>query len=154
MAIDSYTKAINRDPDLTDAYKELGFALSGNNDLDGAIENYKIALQKDPDDTDTYIHCGLTYFRNDMNEQALDDLGRAIQLNPSDAKAYYYRGTIWLIEKEWDKAKEDLESAKSNEFGVAEKFEDDFGDIGEFEQNTDIELPDDIKEILTLSNNS
>ena len=154
LAIDNYTKAIDLDPDLTDAYKELGFAHFGNNDLERAIENYKIALQKDPDDTNTYIHRGLTYFRNDMKKEALKDLSKAVQLNPSDGKAYYNRGTVWLIEKEWDKAEADLESAISNEFEVAEKFKEDFGNIKEFEQNTDIELPDNIKKILTLPNNS
>ena len=147
-AIDSYTKAIDLDPDLTDAYKDLGFAHSGKDDLEKAIIHYTKVLQKDPDDTDTYIHRGLTYFQDDEHEKALDDLGRAIQLNPNDGKAYYNRGTILLELNRWKEAKEDLESAKSSGLEVAKIFQEDFGGIEEFEQNTDITLREDIREIL------
>jgi len=53
----------------------------------------------------------------------------------------------------WQEAKEDLESAKSNGMEVDKKFQEDFGSIEEFEQNTDITLREDIKEILTQSEN-
>ncbi len=148
-AVVNYTQAIKLDPDLTDAYKDLGVVHFGMNELDLAIDNYTKALQKDPDDTDTYIHRGLTYFQKNEDVKALNDLGRAIQLNPKNGKAYYNRSTVRLKLERWEEAKEDLESAKSNGLEVNKIFQEDFGGIEEFEQNTDITLREDIREILT-----
>ena len=147
-AITDYTKATELDPDLADAYKDLGIAHFGKDDFDSAIADYTKAIQKDPDDTTTYNYRGLTYFRNGEVDKAIDDFSRAIQLNPGDANAYYNRSTVRLSLQNWEEAKTDLTTAKSNGLDIAAKFQQDYGTVEDFEQKTDVELPNGIAAIL------
>ena len=148
-AINDYTQLIQLDEGFADAYKERGIAYLSRGDFDSAIDDYTKAIQLDPDDTSTYRHRGLTYLRVGEINSANDDFTKAIQLKPDDANAYYNRSITWLRLQDWEKAKSDLITAKDNGLGITTEFRQDYGNIDDFQQRNDMELPKDIVELLT-----
>ena len=72
-----------------------------------------------------------------------------IALKPDGVKAYYMRGVTWLLLKEWGKARSDLTTVRNRGVDIAKFFSSTFGSVSNFEQTFNVQLPDDIKEMLT-----
>ena len=74
----------------------------------------------------------------------------AIRLNPDLTETYYSRGATWLIQQEWEKAIEDLTTARNKQANiVSTEFRKDYGSVSDFEQKHEIKLPEDITAMLT-----
>ena len=66
-------------------------------------------------------------------------------------EAHYNRCMAFLNLKEWEKAKEDLTTAKyKQENIIVEQFRKEYANVAEFEQKHHIKLPEDIAALLTL----
>ena len=50
---------------------------------------------------------------------------------------------------EWDKAKEDLTVAKAMGMDIIASFQNDYENVADFEQKNGVQVPADIKEMLT-----
>ena len=72
-----------------------------------------------------------------------------IELNPDDADAYCSRGEALLHLQEWEKAKSDLTTAQNMGTDIIDSFHNDYASVEDFEQQTGIQLPEDIAAMLT-----
>ena len=83
------------------------------------------------------------------NEAAIMHYTKAIELKPDFAEAYNNRGETLLHLQEWEKAKSDLITAQDLGVDIIAAFHNDYASIGDFEQKTGIQLPEDIVALLT-----
>ena len=147
-AIADFNNAIQLDPDNTSNYSDRGFAYLSNGNFNNAIDDFTRTIQLDPNNTSNYNNRGFAYLSNDDFNNAIDDFTRTIQLDPKNGITYYNRGIVWLRSQNWEEAKTDLTTAKSNRLDIAAKFQQDYGTVEDFEQKTDVELPNGIAAIL------
>ena len=148
-AIQDYDKAITLNPAYAEAYNNRGSAYGTKGDYDLAIQDYDKAIALNPDDANAYTNRGKVYRAKGDYDRAIQDYDKVIALKPDGVKAYYMRGVTWLLLKEWDKARSDLTTAMNRGVDIAKSFSSTFGSVSNFEQQSHVQLPDDIKEMLT-----
>ena len=83
------------------------------------IQDYDKAIALNPDYANAYNNRGVVYGAKGNYALAIQDYGKAIALKPDLAKAYNNRGMMWLLLKEWDKARSDLTTAKERGVPIA-----------------------------------
>jgi len=77
--IDTYSQAIELDPENANAYFNRGFEyFSGEHEK--AIEDYSKAIELDPEHAEAYYHRGSCYSDLDEYEAAIEDYSKAIKL--------------------------------------------------------------------------
>lgn len=148
-AIEDYNAAIALKPDYAAVYVARGNAYCKKGDFERTIKDANIAITLKPDDADAYVLRGLAYQRHGDFENAIADYNTAITLNANYAEIYYNRGEAWLHLQEWQKAKTDLTTAKDRGVDIVAGFQNDYNDVGDFEKQTGIKLPEDIAALLT-----
>lgn len=111
LAIEEYTKAININPQLVDAYLNRGNAYLQQGNLDLAITDSDQALRLNPQLAQACINRGIAYAILGQYDPALADLSRAIESFPQDASLYYLRGMVYAEIGEPEEAILDLERA-------------------------------------------
>lgn len=98
LAVSNFTKAIEANPNLSEAYYCRGKAKTELNDIDGAFADYTEAIRIDPKYTEAYNNRGALYLR-DMNlDAAIKDFDSAITCFPYDievATIYTNRGNAY-----------------------------------------------------------
>ena len=95
-AIEAYSKAIELNPNYTDAYVNRGVANDNSGNTQQAIKDYNNAIELNPQDAMTYNARGLVYYNSGNTQQAIKDYNKAIELNPQDATVYHNRGDAYL----------------------------------------------------------
>ncbi len=109
-AISAFSKAVNRSPELAQAYQLRGNAFKELGDYTAALEDYSRALVLAPD-AYWFNRRGLTYEEMKNFEAAAADYTRAIELDPKWAVAYNNRGFARFHLRNYAGAKEDFETA-------------------------------------------
>lgn len=145
----NYTIAIELKPDFTMAFGNRGIIYALRGDDDKAIEDYTTAITLDQNDANVYFNRGISYGAKDDYRKAIEDYSYAIKLKPDYAEAYCNRGEAWLHLKKWKKARADLTFARDNGVDIIAAFHKDYESIEDFEQKNDVQLPEDIKTMLT-----
>ncbi len=148
-AFQDFTRAIELQPDFTDAYYNRGVAYSSKGEFDEAIRDYNQAIALNPDHAEAYNNRGAAYDKKGNFDKAAEDYNQAITLQPDNAVAYFNQGTVWLRKQAWDAAKSDLKAAKEKGADIAELFSNDYGSVSAFEERYHIQLPADIRDMLT-----
>ena len=75
---------------------------------------------------------------------------KAIELRPDLVDPYYNRGMVFVLLQEWEKAKEDLTTAKDKQENIIlEQFRKEYENVADFEQKHNVKLPEDIAAMLT-----
>ena len=110
---------------------------------------FNTAIQLKPNYADVYANRGVAYHKKGKITDAIRNYTQAIELNPQLAVHYSNRGEAWLQLKKWDKAREDLMTAKDMGEDIISSFRDEHGSVEVFEQEYEIKLPDDIAAMLT-----
>jgi len=111
-----YTKAIELNPNDTDAYYKRGSAKSMLQDYTGAIQDYNKAIELNPNYADAYYNRGFAKFKLQDYKGVIQDFNKAIELNPPNyAKVYYNRGLAKIHLGQKDKGCLDL--SKADEMG-------------------------------------
>ena len=95
-AIETYARAIKRDPNNTYTYNNRGVAYGAKGDYDRAIVDYTKAIQLNPNYADAYNNRGVAYGAKGDYDRAIADYTKAIQLKPDFAEAYTNRGAAYL----------------------------------------------------------
>lgn len=121
--IEHFTKAIQLDPNLVEAYEKRAVHYYLQWQLDKAILDYNRVIALKPDNVDAYLMRGLAYFKQEYGEgysaelknlkfhlskqeapdfsesleRAIDNFSHAIALNPRLAIAYSYRAMAYRI---------------------------------------------------------
>ena len=148
-AIKDFTTAIELKPDFFGAYNNRGNAYGEKRDFDTAIQDYGKAIELKPDYADAYYNRGITYGEKRDFDTAIQDYDKAIEIKPDFFGAYCNRGEAWMHMSEWDKAKADLTVAKTMGLDIIDSFQNDYENVADFEQKNGVQVPPDIKEMLT-----
>ena len=147
----AYTQRHNVPYDVPDAEKYFRYGVEAHQqgDLDRAIQDFDKAISLKPDLAEAYYNRGLAYAKKGEFARAIQGFNKTIDLKPDDAKAYYKRSVAWLILKKWDEARSDLTMAKNMGVDITKVFSSAVKNISNFERQYHVQLPDDIKEMLT-----
>ena len=89
------------------------------------------------------------YFQEESFRYAIRDYSKAIDLNPDIPNAYCNRGEVRLHLGEWEDAKDDFISAEAMGIDIIGSFHNDYRDFEDFEEKNKVQLPDNLKELLT-----
>lgn len=121
--VEYFTRAIQLNPTLIEAYEKRAMHYFLQWQLDKAIKDYNRVIALKPNDVNAYLMRGLAYFKQDYGEgfsaelknlkfhlsnrespdfsdsleRAIDDFSHAIELNPQLASAYSYRAMAYRI---------------------------------------------------------
>ena len=110
-AIQEFTRVIELDPTLVEAYLNRGTAWHDKRKPDKAIEDYNIAIELDPNDDLAYNNRGNAWSDKGEYDKAIENFNKAIELNPNLVFAYSNRGNVWNNKQELNKAIEDFNKA-------------------------------------------
>lgn len=110
-AIDTYTKAIQLNPSLVEAYFRRGLVYQKTDKVSAAITDFNQAIAFKGDYAEAYNSRGLALYNLGEKTKAIDDFSLAIQHKPEFAEAYYNRGTV--------RSASDLESEAIDDFSQA-----------------------------------
>ena len=91
-SIANYTKAIELDPNFSDAYYNRGISKDDLEDYYGAISDYTKTIELDPNDAGAYVNRGVSKRKLKNYHGAIADQTKAIELDPNFADAYTNRG--------------------------------------------------------------
>lgn len=107
IAIENYTKAIQKNPEYAEAYYRRGNAFYFKGDQNRAIEDYTKAIQINPKYVEAYIWRGIAYHNNSEYDLAIENYTKAIQINPKYVEAYFWRKLAYDNNNEYDLAIQD-----------------------------------------------
>ena len=148
-AIQDYCKAIELKSDFLEAYHNSGIAHYRKGNFDKAIKDFDTVMELDPNDAKVYSNLGTAYLRKGDFDRAIQSYNRGIKLEPSFAGFYSNRGEVWLHLKEWERARADLTFARNAGVDIAALFHKSYGSIEAFGKKNGVQLPEDIKAMLT-----
>ncbi|MXV83064.1 tetratricopeptide repeat protein, partial [Candidatus Poribacteria bacterium] len=147
-AIKNYSKAIELKSYYVSAYNNRGRAYRVKGNIELAIEDFKTAIIGESDFAEAYYNLCETYlFKGDL-ECAYTDLTKlAILL--SSPYACFARGIIGLCQQQWKQAIADFTVAEDNGVDIVALFTNGYKSIEDFEETNDIQIPEDIREMLS-----
>ena len=153
-AIAHFNETVRINPYFASAYFNRSSVYLGMGDRDRAIKDLGNAIDADPYRAETYAtRASLYYTRNGKKDElgsVIQDLDIAIQLQPFP-EVYTLRAWTWLRLEEWEKAKSDFATMQSLNYDFIPIFYANYKSIEDFEQRYDVQLPEDLKAILTPS---
>jgi predicted O-linked N-acetylglucosamine transferase (SPINDLY family) len=110
-ATDNYRIAIQKLPNLVEAYHNLGQAHAMQNNLPEAINAYEKALQLDPQDFKSAYNLSLAYRMIGREKEAIGAIQTAIRAHPDSAEAFCILGMMYHEQDRFDEAHISLEQA-------------------------------------------
>ena len=110
-SISEFTKALEFNPDNTEAYFNRGIALAESGKIEEALQDYQTVLVLNPGSDKVHYNIGLINYNTGDFEEAFKHFSKAIELNPDNSDAYYNRGLINYRNKKLDAALEDYTRA-------------------------------------------
>ena len=110
-AIEYYRKALQINPNFSDALNNLGNALAARGQSDEAIENYRKAIQINPNFSEALNNLGVALAAKGRFDEAIDNYRKAIQINPNDCDALDNLGVALAAKGRFDEAIENFRKA-------------------------------------------
>jgi tetratricopeptide (TPR) repeat protein len=107
-AVDEYQKAIRLDPNLEDAYKNLGFLEWTEHHLDSARARLQRAVELDPADSFAHYYLGRVQLDAGLYDRAFDELDRSGITWPADPEFLIETANAYVALRRQDKAREVL----------------------------------------------
>ena len=93
-ALDDFSRAIDANPELTDAYKYRGGLLGIVKQYDRSLDDLSKYLEKHPDDPEIHYNRALSLVNLNRLPEALADLDKTLELDPNFLRAYRARGNV------------------------------------------------------------
>ena len=146
QAIEDFAKGIESRPDFVDIFHNRGAAYYLKGEYERAIEDYDRVIELKTDAVEVYNHRGVVYYKKGEYNRAIEDYDVAIKRDSTDA--YYNRGEAWLHLKEWEKAKNDLITAKKLGVDIVAAFRNDYRNVAAFERANQVRMPEDIAALV------
>lgn len=109
QALQDFTQAIERNPDLALAYKYRGTLYGLAKQYEQSVADLDRYLQRFPNDGEYIFNRGLSLMNLGRTEEALADFNKAIALRPNFAPPYRSRGQLLLDMGEQEKGQADLD---------------------------------------------
>jgi tetratricopeptide (TPR) repeat protein len=97
MKINYFTKAIEMDPVLSDAYEQRGMMYYFQEHYNKMIRDFLKVTKLSPDNANGYTMLGVAYFNKKDYDSAVVNLTQAIKLKPELAKPYGYRAEAYRL---------------------------------------------------------
>ncbi|MGB5959147.1 MAG: tetratricopeptide repeat protein [Coleofasciculaceae cyanobacterium] len=107
-AITEFSIAIEKAPNLANAYSYRGQAKAELGDIEGAILDYNQLLLIQINNSDGYYNRGNAYYKLEDYEAAIQDYNQTLKINPNFALAYYQRGCAYFELENKQQAIEDF----------------------------------------------
>jgi tetratricopeptide (TPR) repeat protein len=107
----AFRRAITSQPDLAEAYSNLGVLLAGRGKLAQAETTFRQATRRFPRVGQAYFNLGVFLARQGKLAQAEAAYRKAIKYQPGFAKAYYGLGYLQELEEKWARAEEAYQKA-------------------------------------------
>ena len=147
--IEGCTKRLQYSPYEVEIYMKQSASYLILNELDCAIETLSKAILLQSDYVDAYAYRVLAFYLKRDYEQTIEDSNYVIQYKQDSPIMYNCRGIALLHRQDWEKAKSDLITAKDLGADIIFTFHNDYANVEDFEQETGIQLPEDIAALLT-----
>jgi tetratricopeptide (TPR) repeat protein len=110
-AIEQYTKAIQSEPGMLEAYLHRGNAYLDSGDDEHALADYNFVIDRSPQDAEAYYHRSLAHAGQKQYNLALADLNRAVEILPEEPTYYLNRSAIYAAQGAYDQAHQDTQRA-------------------------------------------
>jgi tetratricopeptide (TPR) repeat protein len=110
-ALADFSRAVDLDPSLVNAWTSKGVARLDLGQRDGAIADFSRAIELDPRFALAWFNRGTAWRDKAQPDKAIADLSRAIELDPKDADAWNNRGTVYGQLRQYDRALADYSAA-------------------------------------------
>ena len=102
-----FSKALEMDPYLAEAYEKRGMLYFFQEKFDRAIQDFKAYIRIAPSNAEAYRMLGICYLKSNYYEHALDRFTRAIELQPELIGAYVYRAEAYRLKGMFEEAIQD-----------------------------------------------
>jgi len=106
-----FTKALELNPKLADAYEKRGMLYYFQEKYSKMIRDFQAVIELTPFESKAYLMLGLAYMKGEDYDVAIDNLTRAIELEPQLARAYSYRAEAYRLKGMIDEAIQDSNKA-------------------------------------------
>ena len=110
-ALQAYSRVLNLNPEVAEAYVGRGFVFSEMKHYGDAVEDFSAAIELMPKESMIFVGRGLAYYYQDLDDQALADFNQALKLKPDNADALFHRGRLEAYHKRYQEAVADLSGA-------------------------------------------
>ena len=110
-AIELYNQCIELNPNLSEAYKNIGILNFKKKRLGKALEYINKAIEKDDKLFEAYYFRGLLQYVIKGSSAAINEIQYAININPNYAEAYYIKALLEIELKHYPIANSDFEKA-------------------------------------------
>ena len=108
-AASAFRRAIQINPDLVDAHRNLALTHVQKNELDAALEVLREAVQRHPSDLWLRFDLGTTYMAKGFQEQAIEAFQVAVEMDPSFTQAHFNLANALIAREQWEDAKPHLD---------------------------------------------
>lgn len=109
-AFELFNKAIDTNPEFSNAYSNRGNVYRMGKKYDLAIKDYSTSLKLDPKDLGVLYSRANTYLEMENFKKAIDDYSTIIDLKPTYPNIYFDRAYANIRNDNFKKAKKDLEA--------------------------------------------
>jgi tetratricopeptide (TPR) repeat protein len=92
-----FTKAVELNPKLVEAYEKRALHYYYQRRYDKAIQDYTKVIELKPEGAEAYRMRGSAYLKKEKLQMAIDNLSRAIELDPRMASAYGFRAEAYRL---------------------------------------------------------
>lgn len=121
-AIVEYQAALTANPNLSEAYSNLGLIFNQQHNYAQALAEFRKALAVNPKDAITYNGIGAALRAERDLDGAIKNWQTAVELDPHLATAHYNLGTAFEIQKSYEKAVECYREAVKNDYRLGEAY--------------------------------
>ena len=110
-AVDDYSRAIERDPKMTEAYVNRGYVFNDLQNAERAIQDFNTALKLNPDNGVAQLGIAFSDLQLRRGKDALDHANRAQQLLGENGPVHLVRATAYREMRLLDKAEPEYRAA-------------------------------------------
>ena len=106
-----FTKALELDPNLAEAYEKRGMLYFFQEKYDNVIQDFQAYIRLTPPKAEAYRMLGMGYLKSGFYEQAIDRFTYAIEIDPQMTSAHSYRAEAYRLKGMIDDALRDCTKA-------------------------------------------
>ena len=111
QAIDDFTRALQKDPEMVEALLNRGYARSDMQDAQGAIRDFQPAIAVNPENGVAHLGLAFSYLQLHRSPQALDEAEKAEKLIGEIGATHMARATAYRQMRTLDKAEKEYRLA-------------------------------------------
>ena len=112
-AINDFSKAIEQDPTMREAYRSRGSLYAQAGQIDLALKDMEIYLKYDSVDVVTWNNLAQIYYRQGKLPKALQAFNKTIELKPDAAMSYQSRAKVYEMLGDTARMRADLNQARA-----------------------------------------